>query len=129
MKNRMRKNLNSQIKYSIVLAIGILLIIVGLVPKSNYIVKDYTLEKGYIYTGSMKGGYCHGKGSLTLPNGDTYVGEFKKGKFDGKGRYNSSQEWYYEGEFKEGKLDGKGKISLISNKIEDLVFKEGNVKK
>lgn len=127
MKNKNREKFNSQIKYPIIFIIGTLFIFVGLMPKSTYTVKNYKLEKGYVYTGSMKGGYFHGKGTLILPNGDIYVGEFKKGRFDGKGRYNSAQEWYYEGNFKEGRLDGKGKMSLISNKIEELIFKEGNV--
>jgi len=40
---------------------------------------------GAVYTGEIKDGLPHGKGTATFADGEKYVGEYKDGKRHGKG--------------------------------------------
>lgn len=80
---------------------------------------------GGTYTGFLKDGQPHGKGTLTWLSGAEYTGDFEAGKYHGQGTYSSAEGDRYAGEWKEGAGDGKGILSLSSGEIHDGEWYKG----
>lgn len=72
-----------------------------------------------IYTGQVKNGYFHGKGSWQSDVGVTYTGEFKKGLYDGSGIMTFANGASYTGGFKEGYLHGHGVMTFPDGSIHE----------
>lgn len=99
------------------------------------------------YTGELKNGLPHGKGTMTTPD-STYTGMFKDGKvyglgvmktnfgtiegffndgdINGQGKYVSKDGAIYEGEFKNGEMHGRGQFKFIDGSSYDGIFKNGH---
>ncbi len=79
--------------------------------------KEEEIEEGTIdwdggtYTGPLKDGVPHGRGTWTHPDGREYRGDFVEGAIEGTGtmRFPGGEE--YRGEFKEGKAHGTGTMT------------------
>jgi hypothetical protein len=61
-----------------------------------------------IYTGHLRAGRRHGKGSVKFDSGASYEGEFVEDDYSGQGTETTSSGHRYVGEFKAGKKQGKG---------------------
>lgn len=80
------------------------------VPEKIY-TENASFAKG-TYTGQLKSGEPHGKGSLMMKNGDSYKGTFYKGLFHGEGIYTWEDGTSFSGNFKSGDFSGNGVMIL-----------------
>lgn len=71
-------------------------------------------QPGEEYTGAMRGGKRHGRGSYILANGDRYEGDWVDGKRHGKGTYTSPDGTRYEGGYVDNKRHGKGTYTFAN---------------
>jgi len=69
-----------------------------------------TLADGAEYTGTLRDGRLHGRGTMTWPYGARYEGEFRDGLFHGKGVFEDGLGNRYEGDFAGGLFTGRGTI-------------------
>jgi len=63
------------------------------------------------YSGGVKDGERHGRGTFQFVNGDTYNGEWCQGKPSGYGEYTWQAGGKYAGDWVDGKHDGRGFLS------------------
>ncbi|OQA33914.1 MAG: MORN repeat protein [Betaproteobacteria bacterium ADurb.Bin341] len=62
------------------------------------------------YTGAMRSGKQHGKGTYLTGDGWRYEGDYRDGKWHGKGAFVSVDGSGYKGIFVDGKMHGKGTL-------------------
>ena len=67
------------------------------------------------YSGTLKNGLKHGKGTITWANGDVYEGDWQDGNLHGHGTMKWASGAVYEGDFVNGKITGKGKKTGTTN--------------
>ena len=67
------------------------------------------------YSGTLKNGLKHGKGTITWANGDVYEGDWQDGNLHGHGTMKWASGAVYEGDFVNGKITGKGKKTGTNN--------------
>jgi hypothetical protein len=67
---------------------------------------------GGTYTGKVKDGLPHGKGTWTRVDGQKYVGEFKDGMRYGKGTWTANSGDEYVGEWKADFMHGQGTFTF-----------------
>lgn len=77
------------------------------------------------YTGSVRHGRPHGRGSLTWACGSRYDGEFKNDKLTGTGVYTWSSGKRYTGRWQDGKANGYGTLSSGTTTEDDVMEYRG----
>ena len=63
---------------------------------------ELTLPYGVKYSGDVKNGVPHGKGTAIYSSGEKYIGDWKEGKLHGQGIYIFPDGSSFKGEWKEG---------------------------
>jgi hypothetical protein len=91
----------------------------GLQQVSTNSAPTIKLPSGNLYTGDMKDGKPHGKGTLIYPrdhekNRDRYDGEFQDGYMHGRGVLTWTTGERYNGEFVQGLRSGKGTMKYAN---------------
>ncbi len=92
---------------------------------------------GGIYSGELKDGEPHGRGTLETSEGHIYSGEWKNGLEDGAGKITFPDGGYFEGSFKEGKRHGEGKFfdaegelmlegNWVNGELDDTLINDDN---
>ena len=64
------------------------------------------------FSGELKGGKRHGKGTHTAADGHKYVGQWKDDKKHGQGTMTSADGDKYVGQWKDDKMHGLGKYTF-----------------
>ena len=70
----------------------------------------------HTYTGHMRGGKIHGRGTFTWSNGGYYEGEWREGKPHGHGTLNWTDGGRYEGEWRDGCFDQDGRRAWVGSR-------------
>lgn len=71
----------------------------------------------YEYTGPVRNGEPHGRGTARYPNGDRYDGDFVDGKMQGRGVYTWPSGARYEGDWLAGQMHGQGTYRFRTGKV------------
>jgi hypothetical protein len=99
----------------------------GISPPKIVLICDHTFSDGSKYTGELKDGKKHGKGTETY-EGRKYVGEWNNDKQHGQGTYTGPNGETYVGEFKDGLFHGKGTITLKDGTKTIGIFRNGELR-
>eukprot|EP00439_Symbiodinium_sp_Y106_P051338 s3253_g6.t2 len=91
------------------------------------ILADPMSEAGNAYSGGIKDGLFHGRGTLTYAGNERYEGEWVYGKREGHGRFTYADGAIFEGQWAEDRIHGQGVAVFASGNRYEGTWENGRI--